>query len=107
MAERTEKEEQVTPGNELLHKRLKVLQGMLFDFGDTIKDLFVYMETIADDKHKYEVELLRNIYEAKLAERYNTKELQNHRGNTLIHYSDKNTNTYTIEDGEKNEHKSV
>ncbi len=78
MAKSTEKEEQTAPGIELLQKRLDAIQSAFFVVAETVKDLFVYMETIADERKKHEVELLKTMYETQLTEQYNTFKFDGH-----------------------------
>ncbi len=71
------------------------IQSAFFVVAETVKDLFVYMETIADERKKHEVELLKTMYETRLTEQYNTFKFDGH---LEYHreYSDKkgNTNRY-------------
>lgn len=104
MAEKTEKEEQTTPGIELLQKRLDALQSGFFFVTETVKELFILMETIADERKKHELQLLKEMYETQLREQYNTFKFDGH---LEYHreYSDKklNTNKYIIEGVGNNE----
>ena len=90
-----ESSEQVATGVELLQKRLDALQSGFFFVTETVKELFILMETIADERKKHELELLKTMYETQLREQYNTFKFDGH---LEYHreYSDKDTNNKDI-----------
>jgi len=88
MAETTEETEQektiayLIKTVEQQYKTLSVLWEMV---GEVID----YIMVSGDERKDQNIRLIKELYESKLAERHNTQQLQMHRGNTEVHFSDK------------------
>jgi len=88
MAETTEKTEQektITYLIKTVEQQYKTL-GTLWEMVGEVID---YIMVSGDERKDQNIRLIRELYESKLAERHNTQQLQMHRGNTGVHFSDK------------------
>ena len=58
-----------------------------------------YINITATQRKEQNDQIIKGLYESKLAERYNKRELQQHRENTEVHFSDKkrSSNKYVLE----------
>ncbi len=91
MAERTTQAKQVALIKDI-RQRLTALEGDMVEAREQLGDVINYIGEIGTERAAQLLGLIKDIYETGLAQRYNTTELQQHRENTLIHYSDKKTN---------------
>ena len=96
MAETTEKTEQdktISHIIQTIDQQYKTL-GTLWEMIGQIID---YIMVSGDERKDQNIRLIRELYESKLAERHNTQQLQMHRGNTEVHFSDKKGRNYLYE----------
>ena len=88
MVKETEKDKQVASIQELT-ERIEHLEKNEQETWDMLGQLIDYINITADERKTQLNQLIKEGYESKLAERYNTQELQQHRSNREVHYSDK------------------
>ena len=93
MAETTEETEQGETVEELT-ERIEVLEKNDKETWGMLGQLIDYINVTAEQRSEQLRQILKEIYESKLAERYNTAQLQDHRLNREVHYSDKKGRTY-------------
>lgn len=92
MAEKEKSSEQATPIEELT-QRIEVLEKNDKETWGMLGQLIDYINLTAAQRKEQNDQIIKGLYESNLAERYNTQQLQMHRGNTEVHFSDKERNT--------------
>ena len=88
MEEKETSSKQVASIQELT-ERIDRLEKNEQETWDMLGQLIDYINVTAEERKTQLAQLIKDNNESKLAERYNTTELQQHRSNREVHYSDK------------------
>ena len=96
MVEDAENSEQVMPIEELT-ERIEILEENDKETWGMLGQLIDYINVTAIQRKEQNDQIIKELYESNLAERYNTQQLQMHRGNTEVHFSGKKGKSYLYE----------
>jgi len=103
MAETTEKTKQVATGPTAddisgnigyLKERVALLEKYEVEIWEMLGEVIEYLNTFGEQRQKQINEVLKGFFETKLAERYNTSQLQEHFNYHSLSDKKRNTNRY-------------